>query len=204
MGYGITAYVVDGEAVRRAFGSRDEALVVRVATGFRDEIADLDDGLTDEIGSGAPRMELALEELIAGNIGSPEHAYAYVYALELLCRALGERMSNEVLGRFSTEGARRVDEVLAEKGVLLTVSELTGWAPPIALPPPEGLPGCTTVDHERSVQLALLLESIDVDALRVDVDDDMNEFIRDAIGEMLEWVTGARDLACGVVVCFYH
>jgi hypothetical protein len=60
------------------------------------------------------------------------------------------------------------------------------------------------VDHERSVQLALLLESIDVDALRVDVDDDMNEFIRDAIGEMLEWVTGARDLACGVVVCFYH
>lgn len=102
MSYGIHAYAIDFEALTAALGSGDEVLLRRLQEDHRDELSSLDQLFDDDIAEGAPSVGDALRLLIKGGAtpSQPDNAQ-YGYALELICRSLGEALYPDSLTQLS-------------------------------------------------------------------------------------------------------
>jgi hypothetical protein len=88
MSYEVNAYLVELERLRATYGSHDQALVQDIQTACANRIAFHDEW------DGHRALVQALQEIIDGEVNHPDHAYQYAYALELLCRYLGETLPN--------------------------------------------------------------------------------------------------------------
>src|SRR5579871_11694 len=120
MSYTVSAYLVDLDRLRAAFGSHEMSLVDEITQTFADHIADYDeqaadydDGPADEDngddegdGDAGSRKGLgeALGEIVAGTIQDPERGWQYGYALELLCMHLGQRLPAEHFESLRSSG----------------------------------------------------------------------------------------------------
>lgn len=102
MSYGVHAYAVDFDALTRAIGSGDTLLVKRLQEEHRDELSSLDELFEEDIVEGAPSVGEALRLLIAGEAtGSQPDNAQYGYALEFMCRSLGEALYPHRLTQLS-------------------------------------------------------------------------------------------------------
>jgi hypothetical protein len=91
MSYSVNAYLVELGRLCATYGSHDYALVQAIQRHCADRIA-----FHNEWADRAPvSLVQALQEIIDGDLHHPDHAYQYAYALEMLCRYLGETLPNE-------------------------------------------------------------------------------------------------------------
>jgi hypothetical protein len=86
MSYTLTPYAIDLEQLRRAIGSKDEALLAQLREEYPE---DRDDEDPDEEGITRDR---ALSDLIMGTPRDEEAGYQYGYAMDCLCEHFGERL----------------------------------------------------------------------------------------------------------------
>ncbi len=97
MSYSLQIYSVKLDELRAAIGSGEVALSQKVIAENREEIESIDEWFADEIEEDeCPPAAQAVEELICGTPSpSAEAAPQYLYALELICRSLGERVAHD-------------------------------------------------------------------------------------------------------------
>ena len=86
MGYVLSAYVVDQQAIADVLGSRDDTLVSRIVSSNPEEFDDDDDF---PAGSRRPTLRAALQQLVADPSAISDDPQ-YRYAFEELCRFLGK------------------------------------------------------------------------------------------------------------------
>jgi hypothetical protein len=128
-------YAVDLRPLRAACGSNDADLLQRITDTHRDDIRESNEWHEDAIAAGALTLEAALAELIQGTFsGPPSTAFQYGYALELLCKHLGERVWTDELGEIEGIGFA---QALALSG------------PPIPIPIPEDFPVIGYMTHQQ-------------------------------------------------------
>jgi hypothetical protein len=138
MSFGFTAYRVS--VTRLAKFGADPTGLDRLVTAARETIDEHDEWFEEEISNGAPGLEEALRQLVAGRPGEA-HGYVYAYALEVLCAYLGEQLA-------PTESPQSddLDLALAAAGVLYpSTAHLLDFDPPLTIPEPDGFPAVTTV-----------------------------------------------------------
>lgn len=125
MSYTLTPYLVDLEALRRAVGSGDEALLAAIVAENPERLG------SDEVEEeGEIPLGQALRHLVMGKLLQKEPAYQYGYALEQLCDHLGEIPACDMwegIG-WQTLEATGVEQVLKRSG------------PPVPLPPSTDFP----------------------------------------------------------------
>src|SRR5688500_16176002 len=92
MSYSVGAYAVDLGELRKAIGSRDEALLAGLVEP-KPELGEADEEAEDE---GKISAVMALRHLVMGATPPPPSAYQYHYALEELCRHLGEWLPGDL------------------------------------------------------------------------------------------------------------
>ena len=86
MGYVLSAYVVDQQAIAEVIGSRNGTLVSRIVRSNPEEFDDDDDFPAE---SRRPTLRAALQQLVADPSGITDDPQ-YRYAFEELCRFLGK------------------------------------------------------------------------------------------------------------------
>ena len=182
MSYNLQVYAVDIDRLRAAFGSSDATLVSAIKADQADEIKDNWNWFRDEIDGGAPTLDAAVEHIVAGTLPvDGPHGFQYGYAVEVLCRQLGEEL--ELRGDLG---------FLAELG--LETALLTS-GPPLPVPPAADFPevGFLTA-RQVTVELARFK------ATGVGGEDD--EFA-EAREELVGHLERAAELGVGVVAFTY-
>ena len=97
MGYSTLAYAVDLERLNAAAGSGDQALLAKIEESEGEH-------LESTLGvDGAPTLREAVHAIVTAGKKDKRWAWQYAYALEVLCRALGERLENDDLIAFVTD-----------------------------------------------------------------------------------------------------
>lgn len=138
MSYGFTAYRVSITKLAK-FGAGGAALE-RLVDAASETIEEHDEWFEDEIGAGAPSLEQALRQLVAGT-PAQGHGFAYAYALEVLCAYVGEQ-----LAATCSAQSDELDAALVAAGVTYPVTaHLLDFDPPLPIPEPDGFPAVTTV-----------------------------------------------------------
>jgi hypothetical protein len=130
MSYTLSPYLVDLDGLRRAVGGKDSALFKAVVDGnpaaFGEESDEEYDEDEEEIS-----LRTALRQLIMAEPFAKDSLHQYGYALEQLCRHLGE----EVVGRDLWSGIHW--NVLEDTGV---EEMLFQTGAPVSLPPSDDFP----------------------------------------------------------------
>lgn len=138
MSYGFTAYRVSITRLAK-FGVGGAALE-RLVDAARETIDEHDEWFEDEIDAGAPGLEQALRQLVAGTPGEG-HGFAYAYALEVLCAYVGEQLAPTYSARSDA-----LDAALLAAGITYPVTaHLLDFDPPLPIPEPDDFPAVTTV-----------------------------------------------------------
>jgi len=88
MGYSTLFYSVDFECLISSIGAGDQALFRLFEQEFPDE-------LERQLNDDEPILADAFSELISNSLKHPEAAHQYGYALEMLCRLIGEHLPDD-------------------------------------------------------------------------------------------------------------
>lgn len=193
MGYYVYPFVVDVEAVRAAIGSGDEKLVAAIVKKEKEALADNAEWFADSIEAGAPRLEVALAEIVAGKNPKTRHGFQYGYALRLLCRHLGKGLGAPDYAGIETFGD--VGKALKSKPLLAIEKSLDGGGKPfVPIPKPADFPGLAACDAETCAELAAQLKALDCDAADLDEDE---------VAEVRAWFAAAKKAKKGLVFFFY-
>ena len=146
MSYSVGAYAVDLGELAKVIGSKDEALLAALIAdnpelGEPDEEAEEEDQVSESA---------ALRHLVMGETPHPPSAYQYGYALEELCRHLGEWLPGDLW-----------------TSIRWTVLEETGFQeilkktdPPVPLPPSEDFP---RIGHLSAEQVRAMVQKMGPD-----------------------------------------
>lgn len=174
MGYSTTLYTVDVDALRATVGSNDAGLLARIKHAEADELD------PDEYDGTPPlTLEQALEELFRGIVTEPGSGHEYAYALELICRHLGQTVAE--VPRLAE---LRLDTPLEEDRL------------PIQIPTPNNFPHVSYLSAPEVVREFERLSSVD-----------MEEGVEDALAKerqaLVEALGKAKRRGLGVV-CFYY
>jgi hypothetical protein len=141
MSYTLIPYLVDLEALRRAAGSKDEALIAAAAERepglFEPENAD-----EDEIPEGE-----ALRHLVMGTPPDKRSTHQYGYALKSLCEHLGERLDADYWESIHWDvlEATGMEEILTRTGS------------PVPLPPIDSFPA---IGHLKAADIAAMVAKL--------------------------------------------
>lgn len=168
MSYVLTAYVVDLDALQQAIGSGDEQLVTRVIENDPDAFdnEDADDG-------GLSLTE-ALRQLILSKPQGGDDAHQYGYALQSLCRCLGEELLPDMWGGVRWEAV----EECGLEGLL------TETGPPVPLPENDDYP---SIGHLKRGEIDQSLAAARKRGSKT-VDDD----IEDLLAEYVDFLEAGR------------
>lgn len=151
MSYSTTLYAVDIEHLQATFGSQDAALLANIERKYAGEIADSNTSFDEEIAEGAPTRQKALREIIDGEITRPDYGFQYGYALEYLCRHLGEIVASRFLnGVFGSLADLEVDTFLAQDRL------------PLPLPEPDDFPFISYMTPEEITEELQRLAGMDL------------------------------------------
>jgi hypothetical protein len=94
--YPYSAYAIDLKKLAAAAGSKDKKLEVALKKKFADDYAENSEWFEDDIGKGAPTLERAVSEMIAGAMPKKsKHGFQYGYALEKLVQHFGKRIDED-------------------------------------------------------------------------------------------------------------
>jgi hypothetical protein len=220
MGYCISPYAVDFDAVTAAVGSKDEQLLAALVEEADDELAEIDElsgdfdeeeeeeeddaeggedaGDEGDPSPGPTTAEDAIRHLIMGGPFDENATVKYGYAFEFVCRHFGDHLDNGMWSAMRLEWATQVDTALRSAGVpeqaLRVHDHLMFRGPPVPLPEIESPAiGYLGPDEVRAALAAL-------DGARVaDIKDDER---REAVEEVRGWLKTCGDSGRGLI-CFY-
>lgn len=124
---------------------------------LEDEIADNFESFEDEIiENGAPIIQRALYEIFAGKPTQKQHGFQYGYALELICRQIGENVIDEEMGWFYDEM-----NPLLKKARCPSVEQMMGEGIlPLKIPMPNDFPVIGTVEPAGCIAAVGALDTI--------------------------------------------
>lgn len=184
----MTAYAVDLELLKSVLGSKDEALLSRLMAAYSADLAQLDEWFEDDIEDGAPSSGQALKELVSGDAPKSVSGVAqYGYALEILCRGIGQVMYPAHLTQLSTDwlaGRSGLDQLGTSPGPLLGL-----------VPIPFDFPGvgCVAPDEVES----RIAEGRAAAAVATDVG------TRECYAEYIGWLEAARKKGVALLSFLY-
>jgi hypothetical protein len=175
--YPYSAHAVDLRKIVAAAGSKDKKLEAALKKKFADEYAENGEWFADEIAKGAPTLERAVSEIIAGTMPKKsKHGFQYGYALEKLVDHFGKRIDEDELGLGADEGI----ESYLKKAKQPTFEKLTKTGTfPIPIPAPADFPEISTMTPKDVV--AALKSFTAIGKLIKAADDDDAEEIADAL-----------------------
>ncbi len=136
MSYALSVYLVPESTLKRIVGSNDAALLAEALEALAGPLADYDEQM------GAPDLDLydvdlshadALREIFSGKFTAGVNGSRYGWALECLCRFLGEPLSNEGFSPCKIGWYEELDEELEKHGVALRFEDLI-YSTPVKIP----------------------------------------------------------------------
>jgi predicted DNA-binding WGR domain protein len=140
--YGVHAYAVDLAAVKKTIGSGNAVLAKRLAKSEASELEQIDDVDFDE---GLTRAADVLRRLIVE--GAPAETdeeetpgYKFGYALEVVCRSLGEWLPNSAFSAMGSEYFETLDRALEKAKSKRKVASIVFRGSPVRLPEIEDFP----------------------------------------------------------------
>jgi hypothetical protein len=158
MGYPYSAFAIDLKKLTAAVGSKDKKLEAALKKKYADDYAEHDENFEDEIGEGAPTLERAISDIIAGKIPKKtKYGFAYGYAVEKLIQHFGKRIDEDELGL----GASEAIEKALKKAKQQPFEKLTkNLVMPIAIPVPNDFPDISTMTEKDVAAFAKALDAI--------------------------------------------
>lgn len=152
MSYTLRAYLIDMEHLQAVIGSRNESLASAVCGRCADEIAPFDGLAADEIQCGAPTLKQAIVSLVYCPPQSSEHPDHYGYALECICKCLGEELPNDLFQECQLDYERDV-------GLL---ERFYNAGLPVSMPKPVSYPAIGHLAYEDARKWFAELETADL------------------------------------------
>lgn len=157
MGYGTSLYMLDVGKLQAIFGSKDMTLLDQLKQRYADRFTGNASYFATEITAGAPSLDQALGEIIAGSIPpekvgvadrlkatlfgkfhKPRFGFQYGYALEVLCLSMGRMVADgDSLGMIAELD---IDTLLSED------------RQPIPIPAAADFPSISYVTHQEIEQ----------------------------------------------------
>lgn len=139
MSYGVHAYAVDLASLKKTLGSGDSVFAKRLSKKFAKELAEVDDLGFDE---GGPSAADCLRTLIVGGVDAAHAAaddedvpgYLFGYALEIVCREIGDRLPNRAFSGMGSEYFEAIDAALKKAKSTRTISSIVNRGDPMKLP----------------------------------------------------------------------
>jgi hypothetical protein len=194
--YPYSAYAVDLKKVVAAAGSKDKKLESALKKKFADEYEENAEWFEDALKKGAPRLETAIAEIIAGTVPKKsKHGFQYGYAVEKLVMHFGKRIDEDELGLGSEDA---IDPFL-KKAKQPSFAKLTKTgASPIPIPIPDDFPVISTMTPKDVAALQKSLAAIAAPIKKED-DDDAQE-VADALKS---WCKKAAAKKQGLVFFVY-
>ena len=203
MSYAPTAYAIDLDALKALYGSKDTKLATKIVAKLGEEIAEKNAWFEDDIVKGAPRVEDALRELIAGTCTKKKHGFMYAYALELACGVLGTNLY--AAEWLNSEWFDAFQDVLPKGRVkkLLTATNVTENPKMIVpIPKPGDFPGMGYFTVDECVEIAAALEPV-----KLDPDEDYGDFtgedLEEGLTELRGWLKKATAKRRGLMLFTY-
>lgn len=141
MSYGVHAYAVDLAAVKKTIGCGDAVLAKRLTKKFASDLESTDEIDFDE---GLTSAADCLTSLVID--GAPEAddeetpGYKFGYALEIVCRALGEWLPNSAFSGMGSEYFDTLDAALKKAKSKRRVASIVFRGSPVPLPEIEDFP----------------------------------------------------------------
>lgn len=184
MSYTLKPYLVDIGVLRSQIGSRDNTLR---------SVLDKQASTTSQDRSG---VTAAVNDLVEGRPLAAGNAACYVFAIELLCRHIGEPLEvdhfNFIRGVFIDD----IDEALSciGFGSRFLRKQLLGRGPPVDIPVPAGPPQCGY----------LMLQNIEatLSSIQQDLPQGLDWELARGIEELKLWLEHALSRRLDLV-CFY-
>ena len=158
MSYPYSAFAIDLKKLTAAVGSKDTKLEAALKKKYADDYAEHDENFEDEIGEGAPTLERAVSDIIAGKIPKKsKHGFVYGYAVEKLVQHFGTRIDEDELGL----GASKAIDKALKKAKQPPFEKLTkNLVMPIAIPVPNDFPDISTMTDKDVATFAKALDAI--------------------------------------------
>lgn len=200
MGYQLTPIGVELDSLRRALGSGDAGLVGKVRGRFYTESKRIDRLLKEVLDPDEEPLTTGdiLRHLIMGEPRREDAGFGYGYCLELICRQLGQALSNSAWSAMHGDWFDTVAAALRDCGVnssALAIRDLAFRGPPVPLPPIDDFPGIGYLTAAEIGTARAALAAADLSHL------DDGEVVA-SIRQVQEWLDTCmesnRDL-----VCFY-
>lgn len=191
MGYNVQAYAVDLEKLRGLVGSNDEALIGAICDKYDRELSGIDD-----IDGTEPSARAAVAALIQARMDDGEVNFKYGYALELVCRELGQWLPNQHWSAMHGEWFDSVDDAFADLGGKSKLCSDVFWSgPPVDLPFIDDFPAIGTVPADR---VAPLLGELEAALAKARPSQETS-----SLRELCEWLRVAQREGGGVVTFYY-
>jgi hypothetical protein len=193
VGYPYSAFAIDLKKLAALAGSKDKRLEAALRKKQGSHYADNAEWFADEIGDGAPTLDVAVAQLIAGTAPKrSKHGFQYGYALEVLIRHVGTRIDEDELGL----GAGDALEPFLKKAKRPSFDKLTKNAVlPVPIPAPADFPDISTMTPK---DVAVLAEALDAIAPLV-----KGEPAQEVADALRSWCTKATKKKAALVLIAY-
>jgi hypothetical protein len=165
MGADLTVYSVPYSALVATPGSKDKRLLelIRADCWF---VQDIDEMIAQQNQDCAEEERIhltfidAVEQFLSGQPMEGAPGFVYGYALEAVCWALGSQLDTSPVPAIRHQA---LDAFLQERGLPLSIGELTAAGPPVAIPEPSGFPSIGFWKPEVVMDAWVALEDVDLD-----------------------------------------
>jgi hypothetical protein len=158
MGYPYSAIAIDLKKLTAAVGSKDKKLEAALKKKFGDDYEENAEWFDDAIKKGAPTLERAVSEIIAGTMPKKsKHGFQYGYALEKLALHFGKRIDEDELGLGADEAIEKALKKAKQPSFEKLVKNLVM---PIAIPVPNDFPDISTMTEKDVAAFAKALDAI--------------------------------------------
>ncbi len=185
-------------------GVRVDKLVAAVLESQADRIKDNTEWFSDDIAEGAPTLEQALRELVAGECTKKKHGFQYAYALEAVCAHLGKPLGAADFINWTVlealEEALPNDEALRKLLSCENMTEAKKLAVPI--PRPADFPGMGTLDAAQCKTCLAALQKLKIDPEKTYGELDGEE-LAESLDELKGWFSAAVKAKRGLMLFTY-
>lgn len=194
MSYPYSAIAIDLKKLTAAVGSKDKKLEAALKKKFSSEYEENAEWFADEIAKGAPTLERAISEIIAGTMPKKsKHGFQYGYALEKLALHFGKRIDEDELGLGADEAIEKALKKAKQPPFEKLVKNLVY---PIAIPPPAAFPDISTMTEKDVTVFAKALDAIKP---LIEKDDDAQE----VAGAFRSWCAKAQKKKSALMLFAY-
>jgi hypothetical protein len=199
MGYAITAYVVDIGKLRAVVGSKKAALARRTKENNEDRIEENKEWFDSYIEKGAPTLDVAIDEVIAGKPSKKKFGFQYGYAVEVLTADMGKQVDTDYLGIGTFEECSDLVEDKAASKLLRRVARgCNGLEKPfVAIPKPADFPGLAALDVAECAAALAAVKAIPKEAVK---DADIDE---ESLEQLVDMLAAAKKAKKGIAFFYY-